>query len=189
LKKYNVIYADPPWKFGSQKTGGNMNSGAAQKYPVMKTTDIAMMPVEQLCADDCLLVMWYVGAMPEDALAVCKAWGFRLMNMNGFVWNKLTKTGKPFFGMGYATRAGSESALIGVKGKLGNLIKDRGVRAVISAPVGRHSEKPDDFRRAIVRMCGNAPRLEMFARIQYDGWDVFGNQVDNSIEIETRSDK
>lgn len=183
MKKYNVIYADPPWRFNSKKSGGNMISGAAQHYQVMKTADIARIPVGELCADDCLLVMWYVGAMPEDAITVCNAWGFRLMNMNGFVWNKLTKTGKPFFGMGYATRAGSESALIGVKGKLGNIIKDHGVRSVISAQAGKHSEKPDDFRKAIVQMCGDVPRLEMFARIQPDGWDVFGNQVDNSIKI------
>ena len=183
MKKYNVIYADPPWKFNSKNSGGNMISGAAQNYQVMKTADIAKMQVEQLCADDCLLVMWYVGAMPEDAITVCKAWGFRLMNMNGFVWNKLTKTGKPFFGMGHATRAGSESALIGVKGKLGNLIKDRSVRAVINAPVGRHSEKPDDFRKAIVQLCGDVPRLEMFARVSTPGWDVFGNEVQSTVEI------
>ena len=183
MKKYNVIYADPPWKFGSKKTGGNMNSGAAQKYPVMKTVDICNMPVEKLAADDCLLVMWYVGAMPEDAIAVCKAWGFRVQNMNGFVWHKLTKNGNDVFGMGYVTRACSESALIGVKGKLKNLIKNRSVRAVISAQIEEHSRKPDVFRDAIDQLCGDVPRLEMFARQQSAGWDVFGNKVENSITI------
>jgi N6-adenosine-specific RNA methylase IME4 len=73
--------------------------------------------------------------------------------------------------------------MIAIKGKAGNLIDNHGVRAVRSAAVGKHSKKPDKFRDDIVKMCGDAHRLEMFAREPTDGWDLFGNEVDNSIYI------
>ena len=176
-RKYRVIYADPAWQFGNRNTGGTMKSAAEAKYTVTSLADMESLPVGGLADEHCLLVMWWVGAMPQEAIDLCKAWGFRLVNMNGFVWRKLTKTGIPFFGMGFATRAGSESALIGVRGKLGELIKDHSVRAVIEAGVGRHSEKPHAFREAIEKLCGDVPRVELFARDVADGWDCWGNQA------------
>lgn len=154
-----------------------MTSSAEAKYTVTSVEDMAALPVANLSDEHCLLVMWWVGAMPQEAINLCKSWGFRLSNMNGFVWRKLTKKRIPFFGMGFATRAGSESALIGVKGKLGELIKDHSVRAVIEAPVGRHSEKLHEFREAIEKLCGDVPRVELFARTAANGWDCWGNQA------------
>lgn len=182
-EKYKVIYCDPPWSFNSKKTGGNMKSGALAKYPTMNMEELKNMDVASLCANDCILIMWWVGSQPQEALDLCKAWGFTIKNMNGFVWNKLTVKGLPFFGMGFYTRAGSESALIAVRGKPSKLVTDHGVRAVKSATVGRHSKKPDEFRDDIVKMLGDVPRLEMFAREATEGWDLFGNEVDSSITI------
>ncbi len=183
MKKYKIILCDPPWSFNSKKAGGNMTSGALAKYPTMTMTELKALDVESLCEDDCILVMWWVGSQPQEALNLVKAWGFTIKNMNGFVWNKLTKNHKPFFGMGFYTRAGSESALIAIKGKASNLVDNHGVRAVRSAVVGRHSAKPGGFRDDIVTMCGDVPRLEMFAREAVSGWDAFGNEAPNSIEI------
>lgn len=183
MNKYNIIYADPPWSFNSKKTGGSMKSGADQVYPTMHIDDIKKLDVNSICADNCILIMWYVGSQPQEALDLAAAWGFKVRNMNGFVWNKLTKHGLPFFGMGFYTRAGSESALIATRGRPSELIVNHGVRAVRSAPVGEHSAKPLEFRGDIVQMCGNKPRLEMFARSSGPGWDVFGNQVSGSIDI------
>lgn len=174
--KYDVIYADPPWQFNSKRAGGNMKSGASQKYDVMSISDLKKMPVNKLANDNCLLVMWWVGAMPQEAIDLVNAWGFKLKNMNSFVWNKLTVKGKPFFGMGYYTRAGSESAIIAIKGK--PKIVNHGVRAVISAKVGRHSEKPNEFRQTISKLAGKDTRkIELFARQRFDGWDSFGNEL------------
>ena len=181
--KYKIILCDPPWKFNSIKAGGNMKSGAEAHYPTMTMDELKSMDVQSLCDDDCLLVMWWVGSQPQEALDLCKAWGFTVKNMNGFVWNKLTVKGLPFFGMGFYTRAGSESALIAVRGKPSKLIADHGVRAVRSAINEKHSKKPDEFRNDIVRMCGDVPRLEMFARQATEGWSTFGNEAPDSIEI------
>lgn len=176
-RKYRVIYGDPAWQYSNRNTGGSMTSSAEAHYTVTTVSDMAALPVANLADEHCLLVMWWVGAMPQEAIDLCGAWGFRLSNMNGFVWRKLTKKMIPFFGMGFSTRSGSESALIGVKGKIGALIKDHSVRAVIEAPVGRHSEKPHAFREAIEKLCGDVPRVELFARDAADGWDCWGNQA------------
>lgn len=172
---YRVIYADPPWRFNNKKTGGSMNSGVEYQYSTMSIDELKALPVNEISADDSILIMWYVGAMPQEAIDLVSAWGFTLRNMNGFVWNKLTITGKPHFGMGFYTRAGSESAVIATKGKFKP--NSRSVRAVISAVVGKHSEKPNEFRDAIVELAGDVPRLEMFARKRTEGWDALGDEL------------
>jgi len=179
--KYNIIYADPPWSFNNKKTGGSMNSGAESQYDVMSATDIAKLDVASVAADDCVLVMWWVGSQPQEALDLVKAWGFKLKTMTGFVWCKKTVKGNPFFGMGFWTRAGAECCLIATKGKPKPL--SHGVRSVIGAVAGRHSEKPSEVRDAVVELCGDLPRLEMFARTAPEGWDVFGNEIEGSITI------
>lgn len=181
MKKYNIIYADPPWSFNNKKTGGSMRSGAASQYDVMGVDDIKALPVGDIAADDSVLLMWWVASQPLEALALVDAWGFTLKTMTGFVWNKHTVTGKPFFGMGYWTRAGAECALIATSGK--PKPASRSIRSVRSAPVGRHSSKPAAFRDDIVTLCGDLPRVELFARQRTPGWDVFGNEVEGSIEL------
>ncbi len=182
-KKYNIIYADPPWSFRNKKTGGSMRSGASQHYDDMEMYELTGMvlnydPVVMLSdviADDCVLFMWWVGSMPKEALYLVDDWRFEIKTMTGFVWNKLTKHGKPFFGMGHWTRAGSECCLIATRGNpkrsLGN------VRSVITAPAGKHSEKPFGVADRIVDLCGDLPRLELFARDTKPGWDSWGNEL------------
>lgn len=176
-KKYNVIYADPAWQFGNKKTGGSMSSSAQDHYRVTTLEDMKSLPVEKLADKDCALIMWWVGSMPQEAIDLCKSWGFKLQNMNGFVWRKLTVKGLPFFGMGFTTRAGSESCIVAYRGKQSNLVKNRGVRAVIEAKVSKHSEKPQNFRDAIKKIYGEeVPMIELFARKEVDGWDRWGDQ-------------
>jgi N6-adenosine-specific RNA methylase IME4 len=181
VSKYKIIYCDPPWQFSNKKTGGSMKSGAANHYLTTGIEGLKQMPVNDIAADNCTLIMWYVGSMPQEAIDLVSAWGFTIKNMNGFVWNKLTVKGNPFFGMGFRTRAGSESAIIAVKGKPN--VNSHSVRAVHSFAVSKHSKKPIEFRDLIVQLCGDLPRLEMFARESAEGWDVFGNEAPNSIDI------
>ena len=180
-KKYQIIYADPPWQFSNKKTGGSMNSGAASIYPVMNIKNLMQMDVAGIANDNSIIVMWYVDSMAEEAIALAKAWGFKVKKMNLFVWDKVTSNGNPFFGMGFWTRAGAECALLGIRGKIRPACHS--VRQVRTAPVGKHSAKPIEFRDDIVRLMGDLPRIEMFARSVADGWDLFGNEAPNSITI------
>ncbi|MGR5294774.1 MT-A70 family methyltransferase [Vibrio mediterranei] len=189
--KYKLIYADPPWQSRNAKTGGSLKSGAAAKYPTMSTSDLCNMPVVDLLDDDCLLVMWYLSSMPDDALQLGRAWGFKhFLNMNGLVWKKLTKTGKAHFGMGWGTRATTESALIMYNGSITRLIQNRSQRNFFEAPIpvdanGEyvHSAKPEKAYEIVEALSGDVAKLEMFARCdeQRQGWDVFGNQANGSI--------
>jgi N6-adenosine-specific RNA methylase IME4 len=199
--KYKLILADPPWDFTNKKTGGSMRSAANQKYVTTGIKALEQLDVNAIADDDCLLAMWWVGAMPQEAIDLVNSWGFRIVNMNGIVWNKLTQHDKPYFGMGFYTRAGSESIILAVKKKpttlerLKNWISfkpaSHSVRAVFhaeaqiqfEAKVRAHSEKPAQVHDMLIELAGDVPRLEMFARREVNGWDVFGNEVDGSIFI------
>jgi N6-adenosine-specific RNA methylase IME4 len=180
-KKYKIILSDPPWQFGNKKTGGSLKSGAASKYLTTGIDGLKLIDVNSIADDDCTLIMWYVGAMPQEAIDLVNSWGFKIKNMNGFVWGKLTPKGNKSFGMGFRTRAGTESAIIATRGK--PPVASHSVRAFHEFKVRAHSQKPDEFRDLIVELCGDLPRLEMFAREKTDGWDVFGDEVADSIII------
>ena len=57
------------------------------------------------------------------------------------------------------------------------------VRQVIFEPPTKHSRKPNEIRKRIIRLCGDLPRIELFAREKTPGWDVWGNEVKNDIEL------
>lgn len=174
MKKYSLIYADPPWSYKDKCHSGKR--GAGYKYPTMDINDICALPIRHMSADNCLLAMWWVAPMPMEALAVVSAWGFTLKTMKGFTWSKLTKHGKRHFGMGNYTRANSEDCLFAIKGKPKRL--SAAVSQLITAQVGKHSEKPAEARARLVSLMGDIPRIELFARTATPGWDVWGNEVD-----------
>jgi len=182
MKKYNIIYADPAWSFNNKNTGGSMKSGASSQYNIMSIDDMKNLPVERIADDDCVLVMWWVASQPQEAIDLVNAWGFKIKTMTGFNWVKMTKNWLMWFGMGFWTRAGSECALIAVKGKPKPV--SHGVRSVIHAMAGRHSEKPAEVRDRIVELCGDLSRVELFARMKVDGWDAWGNEIESDLSMD-----
>ena len=182
IKKYKIIYADPPWSYDDK----SMNRGGAERH--YKTTDnsqLCNIDVQSIAENDCILFMWATFPKMAEALELISAWGFTYKT-NGFTWIKTNKkSGTPFWGMGRWTRSNAEVCLIATKGKPKRI--DMGVHSVIHAPIARHSEKPKEVRDCILRLCGDLPRLEMFARCAHDGWDVFGNEAPNSIQIGLRT--
>lgn len=85
-------------------------------------------------------------------------------------------------GMGYYTRSNSEPCLLGVRGKPPKPF-DRGILSLIYAPVREHSRKPDEQYGKIERLYPQGPYLEMFARRPRPGWQVWGNEVESTVEI------
>jgi N6-adenosine-specific RNA methylase IME4 len=171
--KFQLIYADPPWTYNDKAAAGQR--GAGFKYDLMTLDALKALPVQSIAAPDCLLAMWWVGPMPQEALDLIKVWGFTLKTMKGFTWHKLTKHGKDHFGMGNWTRANSEDCLFAVRGKPKRI--NAGVRQIITAPIREHSRKPDEARDALVTLMGDVPRIELFARQKHEGWVVWGNEV------------
>ena len=85
-KKYNIIYADPPWKYDRNKV-----QGAAEKhYSTMTVDDLCKLPVADICDKDAILFMWATFPQLKEALQVIEAWGFKYRPI-GFVWLKQNK--------------------------------------------------------------------------------------------------
>lgn len=177
-EKHTLIYADPPWTYRDKAKDGER--GAGHKYQTMTVLDICRLPVWELAAENCLLAMWWVPTQPLEALRVVEAWGFRLMTMKGFTWNKCysRQTDKLALGMGHLTRANSEDCLFAVQGKLPARM-DAGIVQSFTAPRLEHSRKPDIVREKLVQLLGDVPRIELFARQSSHGFDVWGNQCES----------
>lgn len=84
--------------------------------------------------------------------------------------------------MGHMTRANSEDCLFAVMGKLPERL-DASISQFISAPRLEHSAKPPEVREKLVRLLGDVPRVELFARDNIDGWDSWGNECRRDVEL------
>ena len=177
MKKYQVIYADPPWSYRRGK-----GQGAAQNhYPTMTDQDLYQLPVSSLADKNCVLFLWCTFPKLSEALNLINAWGFTYKTV-AFVWVKQNKSGKGYFwGLGWWTRSNAEICLLAVKGKPKR--KNAGIHQLILSPVEQHSKKPDIVRDKIVSLTGDVPRIELFARQTTPGWDVWGNEVNSSVSF------
>ena len=177
-KKYKIIYADPPWQYDNK----SLNRGGAERHYKTTSNDILCnIDVSSVCDDDCVLFMWATFPKIKEALELIDAWGFQYKT-NAFTWVKKNKKKDSWFwGMGRWTRSNAEICLLAVRGKPKRI--DMGVHSIIEHPIMEHSRKPSEARDLIIRLCGDVPRLEMFCRGSAEGWDVFGDQADNSIVI------
>lgn len=179
MKKYNVIYADPPWAYRvwNKKTNGRT---AESHYSTMSLEDIKALPVDKLADENCALFLWITFPLLKEAWEVIEAWGFNYKSV-AFVWIKQNKkTPTLFWGMGYWTRANAELCIIATKGSPKR--QSKSVHQVILSPVEEHSKKPEEARKRIVELMGDVPRIELFAREHSPGWDVWGNEVSESID-------
>ena len=169
MKPARVLVADPPWSFSDKLPG--KSRGAAKNYEVLSIESVRSFPLPDL-APDAVLFLWRVSAMQEEALSVVRAWGFK--PHSELVWDKVTKNGKPHFGMGRIVRGSHETCLIAVRGKARPLV--RNIRSRFEATVGRHSEKPAAFYRIVERLF-EGPFVELFARRRRKGWRCYGDQL------------
>ena len=171
-KKYQVIYADPPWM---ERGGGKIKRGADKHYPLMKTKDIMLLPVSQIAAENSHLYLWVTNNFLEDGLKVIKAWGFKYITI--ITWNK------DRIGLGQYYRGQTEHCLFAVKGMLPYKILDgkrcQGV-TTFTAPRGvRHSDKPAKMRE-MIELVSFQPyynMIELFARTRYKYWDAWGDEI------------
>ena len=173
-KKYKIIYCDPAWYFKTYSDKGNKRS-AVQHYNCLNIDDIYNLPVNTISDNDCILFIWVIDPMLPEAIKVIESWGFKYKTV-AFTWVKKNKKSDNYFtGMGYYTRSNPEMCLLATKGKPKRLSKS--VRQLIVSKLEQHSKKPDEIRNRIVELCGDIPRIELFARQKAEGWDSWGNEV------------
>lgn len=174
MEKYSVIYADPPWSYRVWSSKGAGRS-AENHYPTMSIEDIRALPVAELADKDCALFLWVTFPTLREAMTVLDAWGFTYKTV-AFVWIKENRqTPSLFWGLGYWTRSNAEVCILATKGSPKRF--SAGVHQVIMSPIEQHSKKPDETRERIVKLMGDVPRVELFARQTAPGWDVWGNEV------------
>lgn len=179
---FDVILADPPWKFKVWSDETGRGKSADRHYPTMDLEAIADLPVRDLIGKNAALFLWVVDWLPLDYRdRLIRKWGFTYRT-RGWVWIKSKRDGTGFhFGTGYYTRANPEDCLLCVRGSMP--VADRGISRVLYAPVGRHSEKPVASYEIIERLYPGKKYLELFARTRRDGWSVWGNEVDSDITL------
>lgn len=178
MKQYDIVYADPPWQYKNKKTGGSMISGAESKYLTMSTDDICNLPIKNLANKDSVLFMWVTVPFLPDGMRVLDSWGYKYKTM--LTWRKIMS-----LGMGFWFRGQCEHVLFGVRGKVKAFRCQR--TNFIQSKVSEHSAKPEEFAELIEIATSDMPSrqmIELFARRQRPGWDVFGNEVENSIDLE-----
>lgn len=197
--RFDIIYADPAWTYDDKALAGNRGAGC--KYTLMTEQEMAALPIRDIAAPHSVCFMWATYPKLAEGLWLMKEWGFTYKTV-AFTW---VKPNGPFanlcaylergdwtdngliahahgvnklwsIGMGRWTRSNAEIVLLGVRGKPSRC--DAGVNQIICAPAGRHSAKPPETRERIVRLCGDAPRVELFAREKCKGWISLGGDID-----------
>ena len=170
-KKYEIIYADPPW---NETGGGRIKRGADKHYSLMKTKDIISLPVRDIVKDSSHLYLWVTNNRLIDGLEVMKEWGFEYRTV--ITWFK------DRIGLGQYFRGITEHCLFGVKGNLPYKLEE-GKRCQgktgFYAKKTIHSRKPEEMRDMInlVSYREGYNRIELFARNKTEGWDTWGNEV------------
>ena len=158
-----------------------MRGAAEHHYPTMSIEQLSALPVPNLAAEDSVLFLWTTFPQLPAALQLIKAWGFKYKTV-AFVWLKLNKKSRTwFYGMGFWTRSNAEICLLAIKGHPKR--RSAGIHQFIISPIEQHSKKPDETKDKIVTLMGDIPRIELFARQETPGWDVWGNEVENSIVL------
>lgn len=174
-KKYKIIYADPPWQYRVYSKKGQGRS-AENHYHTMNIKDIMALPVDKIADKDCILFLWITFPCLKEGIEVMERWGFKYKTC-GFNWVKRNKKKNTYFmGLGFWTRSNSEVCLIGTKGQPKRVSKS--VSQICDARIMEHSRKPTEIRERIVELCGELPRIELFARDKVKGWDSLGDEID-----------
>lgn len=181
-RKYNIIYADPPWKQGKggKKKVRENSSGKALDYPTLSLIDIKHILYKATlnAEDNNVLFLWTIDKYLFEAEQIAKELGYKLHAR--MIWNKVT--GIP---AAFTIRYGHEYLLYMYKGKLLQVAKEeRGkIHSVFTEKVEKHSKKPKIAYEIIERLYPNAYKLELFAREKRVGWDSWGNEVECDIDL------
>ena len=192
-KKYQVIYADPPWDYGGKMQYDKTTikdenigfkkkifiSSAGFKYPTLKLKYLKELDIKSISDDNCLLFMWTTGPHMANAIELGIAWGFEYKTV-AFVWDKMVHN------PGRYTLSQTEFVLAFKKGKFPQPRGARNIKQMVQIHRGEHSVKPLQVIDGISRMFPEQEKIELFARNNYVGWDNWGLEIpDSKIEIQT----
>ena len=182
-KKYNTIYADPPWQFQNRTGKVAPEHKRLNRYETMTLEEIKKLPISEIADDKAHLYLWIPNALLPSGLEVMDAWGFEYKG--NIVWEKVRKDGFPDGrGVGFYFRNVTELLLFGIKKKSSpnrTLSPARSQVNLVRSQKREHSRKPDEII-PIIESCSSPARIELFARGDREGWDMWGNQANANYE-------
>jgi len=179
MKKYQIIYADPPWEYTASECIAKKSclSGEHQEhYQYMHLEDIKKLPIQNICEKSCLCFMWSTSPKLNEAIELGGAWGFQYSTV-AFVWDKQR------LNPSYYTMSQIEMCLVFRKGNIPKPRGARNIRQFLSEERTLHSKKPEEIRNRINQMFPLQRKIELFARQKTEGWDVWGNEVQSDIRL------
>lgn len=193
MKKYQIIYADPPWQYSSKELYGdkvNGYKGGQRKrfakldriYSTMTTTQIKELSIKDLSEKDCACFLWVTDSHLKEGIEVLESWGFKYKTI-AFVWLKRYNTWRLVYNFAPWTLKSTEICLLGIRGKMSQYKTSNNVKQLVDAVRTKHSKKPSEVRKRIVELFGNSTKIELFAREKTEGWDVWGNEVESDLEL------
>lgn len=179
-KKYQIIYADPPWSYNDKMAGHSFSLD--HEYETQSKQWISGLPVGELAEKDACLFLWVTSPLLDEGIKVLEDWGFQYKTI-AFVWSKYTKNGKLVSNLGRWTMGNVELCLLGIKGKPNSWRIDKSIKQLVQADRTKHSKKPQEVMDRIIKLLGDRSRIELFARQKTEGWDVWGNEVESDINL------
>lgn len=182
MKKYKTIVIDPPWKYGKWgKADPAIRPNTIERpmpYQTMEIEEIKKLNIKELADENCELYLWTTQKYLPQAFNVLESWGFKYCQT--LVWCK-TPRGK---GQGGVYCPTNEFLILARTGKMPEVERVDSTWFLTKRPHNNHSKKPEFFQDMIEKV-SDCPRLEMFARRKREGWDVWGNEVDCDIDIQS----
>lgn len=189
-KNYSIVYADPPWQYkpltgvtqladGSYRQG--QAGGAEKHYNLLSDQDVKALPVRDIMADKAALFLWATCPRLDVAIETIKSWGLYYRGV-AYIWVKTKKDGTPYGAKGPPpafVKPITELVLVATTVPSGRVfpLMQYNQHQVVMEQRREHSRKPDTIRDNIVRLCGDLPRIELFARTKHTGWDHWGNEL------------
>ena len=179
-RRYRTIVADPPWEYpdgfaGRSRTPGKWEGPVRRPplpYPSMTLEQIAALPLADLADADCRLFLWTTNRYLPNAWGLLDGWGFRYKQT--LTWMKLD-------GLNGSVAPNSEFLIVAVKGSPARL--SRLPNAVLAhSQTKTHSKKPEMFLDYIEQI-SPGPYLELFARRNRLGWDTWGNESLEMVQL------
>jgi len=171
--KYQVIYADPPWRYDFSKSDSRE---IENQYPTMTVVELCDLTIPS--ESNSVLYLWATAPKLLEALQVLRAWGFTYKT--SAIWDK------DILGMGYWFRGQHELLLVGVKGSFSPPPQSLRVSSVYRERRTKHSKKPNGIRDLIASWYPDKSRVELFARQKTEGWDCWGNEVESDLALKTQ---
>lgn len=177
---FQTLLADPPWRFANRTGKVAPEHRRLDRYDTMSLDDICDLPVQSVASDNSHLYLWVPNALLPEGLRVMESWGYRYVS--NVVWAKRRKDGGPDGrGVGFYFRNVTELVLFGVRGSMRTLPPGRSQVNMIETRKREHSRKPDE-QYGLIEACSPGPYLELFARYPRDGWQVWGNECEPTVE-------